>query len=495
MGSRPRARRSLGDDPRARLVRSTIRSPSDETSRGLGVYNPHSPRPEPASPLHLDFSKHIQKAEEAHRRRNYDFAIELYRQLIELNPNLGEARAGLRRSLLERHRGGKKKVGMLGKLKGAGPLAAAKGLMKAGKYEGAAKALETFLGTDPAHEEGNALLGESLRAAGHADAALAVFEFLAEVAPKRADGWREAASIRAEQGDIAGALTALEKALEADPRDREAQKARKDLAAEVALEARKSGEGAHSRQQMADEEGALAQERRRRLHRSAEDWQEELTRLESRYAEDSSNVDLMVEMGEVLEKLRDPEAAHDMYRRAHSYRKDSPELAARVSRMAIKAKKKAIARADRSGDQELADRLEAELGALEQARLEAAVEANPQAISDRLELGKLLLRGEDLDTAIQHLQRVAPDPRLGDEARFFLALCFYRKGLLDLAQDSFQTCLPSSGPVDGRTCEILYHLGLIAEQNGDAQAARAHFSRIYAVDIAYRDVAQKMEQL
>ena len=443
----------------------------------------------------MDFSKHIQKAEEAHRRRNYDFAIELYRQLIELNPNLGAARGGLRRTLLDRQKSAKKKVGMFGKIKGAGPLAAAKGLMKAGKYEGAAKALETYLGTDPANEEGNALLGECLRSAGHSEAALAVYEFLAEIAPKRADGWREAASIRAEQGDVAGALEALEKALEADPRDREAQKARKDLAAEVALEARQTGEASHSRQQMADADGALAQERKRRLHQSAEDLQAELEALEARYAEDSSNVDLMVEMGEVLEKLRDPEAAHDMYRRALSYRKDSPELASRVAKSAIKAKKKAIARADKAGDQELADRLEGELAGLEVARLEAAIQANPQAVSERLELGKQLIKGERLDDAIQHLQRVAPDPRLGDEARFFLALCFYRKGLLDLAQDSFQTCLPESGPVDGRTCEILYHLGLIAEQNGDAPAARAHYSRIYAVDIGYRDVAQKMEQL
>ena len=93
--------------------------------------------------------------------------------------------------------------------------------------------------------------------------------------------------------------------------------------------------------------------------------------------------------------------------------------------------------------------------------------------------------------ALAHFQRVAPDVRLGDEARFFLALCFYRKGLLDLAQNSFQTCMPESGPVDGRTCEILYHLGLIAEQQGDAAQAKSHFSRIYAVDIGFRGTSPR----
>ena len=55
----------------------------------------------PARPP-LDFSKQIQKAEEAFRRRNYDFAVELYRQLLDLEPDLGEARAGLRRALRKR---------------------------------------------------------------------------------------------------------------------------------------------------------------------------------------------------------------------------------------------------------------------------------------------------------------------------------------------------------------------------------------------------------
>ena len=38
----------------------------------------------------MDYSKHIQKAEEAARRRNYDFAVELYQQLLELDPDQGK---------------------------------------------------------------------------------------------------------------------------------------------------------------------------------------------------------------------------------------------------------------------------------------------------------------------------------------------------------------------------------------------------------------------
>ena len=46
----------------------------------------------------MDYSKHIQKAEEAVRRRNYDFAVQLYQQILEIDADVGEARRGLRQA-------------------------------------------------------------------------------------------------------------------------------------------------------------------------------------------------------------------------------------------------------------------------------------------------------------------------------------------------------------------------------------------------------------
>ena len=77
----------------------------------------------------MDNTRQIQKAEEAARRRNYDFAVQLYQQILELEADQGEARAGLRRALKARHEA--KKGGKFMKLmKGAGPLTMAKGLAK-----------------------------------------------------------------------------------------------------------------------------------------------------------------------------------------------------------------------------------------------------------------------------------------------------------------------------------------------------------------------------
>ncbi|MCP3920507.1 MAG: tetratricopeptide repeat protein [bacterium] len=442
----------------------------------------------------MDYSKHIQKAEEAARRKNYDFAVQLFQQLLEIDPDVGEARAGLRRVLKRRHEA--KKGGKLFKMiKGATPLAMAKTLAKARKYDAAAKSLESYLATSPMDEEANMLLGHVLESGGHYSSALAVYEFITEIAPRNPEGLKRAGAMMHKKGDHQRALDFYERALEADPRDRDALKARKDLSAEAALSRGRFDEVGHSREQIVDKEQAQRLERSHRLHRSADELKDDLVKLEERYAEDSSNVDLMIEIAETHEKLRDPEAALDLAERALSYRKDSVDLQDRVGQLKVKAIKKAIRRADKDGDQEMADRLEAELYAVEISELERRLELQPGDANLRLALGRAMMRQERYDDALAQLQKAVADPRLKSDALLALAQCFQKKGFLDLAKKEYNKALGDSPGVDERAREILYNLGAIAEAEGNSAEARSFFARIYEVDIGFRDVAAKMEQL
>lgn len=442
----------------------------------------------------MDFSKHIQKAEEAIRRRNYDFAVQVYQQLLEIDPDQGEARAGLRQALRQRYE--RKKGGrLLGVLKGATPLALGKTLARTGKHAAAARSLESYLATQPLDEEANLLLGASLEAQEHFRSALAVYEFLAEIAPRNPEGLKRAGALMHRNGDHAKALAYYERALEADPRDREALKARKDLAAEAAISQARFEEVSHSREQIKDKDRARSLERSQRLHRSEEELREQLTRLEERFADAPADPDLMIEMADVHERLKDPQAAWDLLERALQYRKDSLELRDRAAAMQLKALKRALAQADKADRREEADRLEAELRTLEGADLERRLESRPQDAGLRLQLGRLLLRQGAFDEAAAQLQKAVGDPRLKGESLFLLAQCFHQKGFLDLARREYQKALDTQQSADERTREILYNLGAIAEAEGDLSEARTCYARIYAVDIGYRDVAAKMEQL
>lgn len=448
----------------------------------------------PATPV-LDFSKQIQKAEEAFRRRNYDFAVELYRQLLDLQPDLGEARAGLRRALRKRHEaeGGKGKL--FRAVSGALPLSKAKTLAKLGKHDACARALEDYLAANPLDEEANLLLGLALEQAGHFQSACAVYEFTAEIAPRNADALKRAGAMMQRQGEHAKALVYYERALEADPRDQDALKARKNLAAETALSRSSVGAVSHSRELIKDKDKTRELERSKRLVQSEEELRAELGRLEERFAETPSDVDLMVQLSEVHERLNDTAAALEIAQRALSYRRDSFDLTARVGELESKRLKKAVARADKAGNAAEAGALEQELVAHEVADYRRRVELRPGDLPLRMALAKKLLRAADVDGALAELQRCADEPRVRDEALFLLAQCFQQKGILDLSKKEFERALTGAEAKSERAKEILYNLGSIAEAQGNRAEARSFYIRIYEIDIGYRDVAAKMSTL
>ena len=442
----------------------------------------------------MDFSKHIQKAEEALRRRNYDFAVELYRQLIDLSPDLADARGGLRQALKKRHEQ-KKGGALLRAVSGALPLSRAKTLHKLKKYDACSRALEDYLATNPLDEEANLLLGLSLESAGHFNAARAVYEFVAEIAPKNPNGLKRAGAMMYRTGDHARALDYYERALAVDPRDQEALKARKNLAAESALSRSAADTVQHSRELIKDKDEARLLERAQRRHLSEEELQEELERLESAFAESPSDVDLMLSLADVHEKLKDPEAALDLARRALQYRKDSFDVVCRVGDLEGKALKREIARADKEGDT-------ARAGELERALFEAEVEdyrrrvgLRPGDAHLRMLLARRLLKVDDVDGALAELQRCQSEPRVRNDALFHMAQCFHRKGILDLARKEYEHALEATNGINDRAKEILYSLGSIAESQGKEDEARSFYIRIYEVDISYRDVAQKMGAL
>ncbi|HVS18378.1 MAG TPA: tetratricopeptide repeat protein, partial [Planctomycetota bacterium] len=386
----------------------------------------------------VDYSKHLQKADEALRRRNYDFAVEVYQQLLEIDPDLAEARAGLRSAYSKRFEAKKGGSRFLRAIGGAGPLAMAKTLRKAGKNDAAAKALESYLANSPMDEDANLMLGMALEDAGHTRSALAVYEFLAEIAPRNPQGLKRAGAMAWRGGDPRRALEFYERALQADPRDQDALKARKDLAADIALSKGRYEEVEHSRQQIVNQDEAVSLERSQRRHMSAEDLVSERERLEGLFAENASDVEVMTQLGEVHEKLRDYEAALELVERALSYKQDSFELLEKAGDLRSKVLKKSIARADKAGEAAQAGELEAELARHEVDDYRARVALHPGDASLRVQLAWRLMRADDIDGALAELQKANSDPRLRRESLFLMAQCFQRKGFTDLARKEYE---------------------------------------------------------
>jgi lipopolysaccharide biosynthesis regulator YciM len=126
-------------------------------------------------------------------------------------------------------------------------------------------------------------------------------------------------------------------------------------------------------------------------------------------------------------------------------------------------------------------------------QIQALVQRYPNEFSYRYELGQLLFASGETDAAIKELQLAQRSPKVRIDALVLLGEAYQKKGFLDLA---IEQLLIVKDEVPGMTDQkkaILYQLGLAYEQQGKMDFAIGEYKLLYGVDIAYRDVADKID--
>lgn len=176
----------------------------------------------------MNLKKHLDRAAQALERGQADFAMELCDQVLDFAPGERQAAELLTAAALAGEAEGSK---VLRKLS-SGPMGLAAKLNKLARNpDGEARVLRRAFLKNPTAVRGIAW-GDALERAGYAGAALGVFGSLAATSPEAA---KRAGSLAAAQGEVDSALDFYQKALDSNPRDTEAMRARKNLAAEQAL--------------------------------------------------------------------------------------------------------------------------------------------------------------------------------------------------------------------------------------------------------------------
>jgi tetratricopeptide (TPR) repeat protein len=188
----------------------------------------------------MNLKKHLDRAAQALERGQADFAVELCDQVMDFAP--GERRAAELLTEAAIADGGGRSS-MLKKL-GSSPMGLAAKFNKLTRNPDAeARSLRRAFIRNPANHAGGIAWGDALERAGYAGAALGVFGGLAKFS---ADAAKRAGSLAAAQGEVDAALDFYQKALDSNPRDTEAMRARKNLAAEQALRGKSYEESSSS---------------------------------------------------------------------------------------------------------------------------------------------------------------------------------------------------------------------------------------------------------
>jgi len=138
-------------------------------------------------------------------------------------------------------------------------------------------------------------------------------------------------------------------------------------------------------------------------------------------------------------------------------------------------------------------KLLAEKQAYQLSECEKRAERFPTDLQIRFELGQLYFQAGKMGEAISEFQKAQGNPHRRIAALNFLAQCFARRKMFELATRTLQNALKEKVVFDDEKKELIYNLGCVLETMGKKDEAIKQFELIYEVDISYRDIQAKVD--
>ncbi len=448
----------------------------------------------------VDVSKYIERAESDLKRRNWDAAITQFDQILKVSPDCAEARIGVRQASLKKLE--KRYPSAVERTVLNLPttlLAGIAALVRAKAWH--AQLLEQGLRRDPANARLNHRLGELLHDLGHSLGAAASFQLATEADSNAIESWKRLGELLAARKDFEKALDCFDRALRINPRDQEAGRMQKNLAAEGAI--RHGGfEQATSSRDLAKSERQLKEsERVQKIVRTADDINAALEDLAADLAAQPGDTKLLLRRVVLLQQKQDFAAALTAVdallavEPSHTEALDRRgELRQRQLERELKLAEEDV-RAGEDGADDRVRRMKRELRAFRLDEAKRRVAAQPTDMAARFRLGRALLEEGALDEAIEQFQQAVRDPKLKVGALQMLGRAFAGKNILDLAIKQHSEAVGMIAGMTDLKKEILYELADLQQRAGDRAAAAGTFKQIYEADISYRDVGQRIAAL
>jgi len=457
----------------------------------------------PLTSLPVRLQKQYESARTAVARDNADYAINICLDILAQHPGCLAVRRLLRATQLKVFRAKSRLVA-----RAAGVLAATNATLQGRPRLGREPArvleiAEKALNVDPTNTTALRLLAEAAMQLELGETAIFALESAIEQAGEnRADQVRLARAMVV-AGRSPDALRIAERLLRAQPGDGELVELVKRASVEQSIAAGRwdSGSGTY-RDKLRDEQRAVSLEQSDKIISSGEMTTRLVNEAIARLGEEPDNLnhyrtavngyqtlgrldDALLWLGRARER---PNGAAD----PTLERLESELRIARVQQqLDARVKDVAVSGGRVQDDAEVA-RLRGELAAMRIAALSALVERFPSELGQRFELGRLYQQAGEIDLAIQHFQAAQRNPSLRIQATAALGACFMAKSLYDIAEEQLRAARQELHAFDDTKKEVVYQLGLCLEAVGRTDEAMAEFKSIYAVDISFRDVGQRV---
>ena len=431
------------------------------------------------------------KAVAAIELRNFEYAISLLQAVLKQEPEFLTGRQLLRRAEVTKQKSAKKALFKVS--------TAALSIMKAQRElkkdpKRSVEMIEKVLENEPYNRQANRMLKEAAVAAGWPEIGVFALETLLEDKPRDPKILHELGRLHLDLDQTQHAVEVYDKLSRIDPTDAKALRLGKEAAARASMVTGGWARAESYRDLIRDKDAAIALETQIEetyLRHQAEPQNVDLARRLGvlyeqnqdtenaiawfQYAADlSKNTDpsLMRKVSDLQRIRADAEiAAHENFLASHP--PEEPEYAARADALAVAKKRQADFSIDAARKQS---------------------ERNPTDLELRFQLGERFLEAGRPREALPELQRARQNPNVRLKAMNLLGRCYRELGMLDLAAKQLEEAAKEITAMDAMKKEIVYNLGLVYEEMGDAGKSIAALKLIYEADYGYRDVAARVER-
>jgi tetratricopeptide (TPR) repeat protein len=256
-----------------------------------------------------------------------------------------------------------------------------------------------------------------------------------------------------------------------------------------------SGAGS-SRDILKNEEEAISLEQEKRVQRTEDNTERLIAEYETRLQTEPDNLKLVRSLAELYTQKKQFDRALSLYERIKSTELgNDPSLERAMAETNVRRFEYEIEKLDpASADYaEQAARLNADKLAYQIAECQKRVEKYPTDLAFRFEMGVLYFQAGKIGEAIQEFQKAQGNPHKRIPAMNYLAQCFAKRKMFDLAAKTLQAAIKEKLVFDDEKKELIYNLGSVLENMGKKENAIEQFKLIYETDIGYKDVAAKVD--
>ncbi len=432
----------------------------------------------------------------AMERDNLDYAIDMFMAALDAEPRLFQARKFLRAAEVKKFKksGGGAIQHFASTLAGLPGLIAGYMQLKK-KPEQALRTAEKLLRSDPLNLTFIDFADKAAMAAGLPEVSVLNLEVAREAYPENNTVLRRLGDLYVSTEQHHEARQCFEELVHRLPNDQSAIKALKDAAALDTMQKGGWAEAESFRDIIRDTKEAVQLERESKAVKTGSDLEELIQETKAKIDREPENINYKRALADLYARSEQFDKAIEILQAAAdaSGRAD-PQIDRMLSTVRVRQFDHDIAQLEAQGD---AAGAEARRQAKDVFLLEDAtdrVRRYPNDLQFRYELGVLLYERNQLNEAIQEFQLASRNPQRRIRSLYYLGLCFKQKSQLDLALEQLEKAASELNLMDDTKKDIVYEMGSICELMGNAAQALEHYKAIYAVDIRFKDVAQKIEQ-